>query len=275
MEKFITNQWGKKIRMVHQPEIINYIKNNPGMTEAQIMEDLYDFRRGGFESNKKYAECLRRALDSGKIRREFINNRYRYYIVEETNTSELPELKVGDMVIVDNEVLLKYDQDEYIDIPVKIIENHNNTPKEYLNVAIPNNTDGGLNVSPENLRLVKEQNNQDSVRIFKHNLKNENMIKVKSVYTMITVNIPITLGDVSLNVETMIHCGGNINKCDWDVADYHDVTLKGVKVTDVKKLRDFYKEMGIDLDESINEIIESKLTRDTMAYLVDSNVKFQ
>jgi hypothetical protein len=59
-------------RMVNQPEIIDYIKNNPGMTENEIFWDIYKFSRGGIESNKKYAECLRRALHSGKIKRELV-----------------------------------------------------------------------------------------------------------------------------------------------------------------------------------------------------------
>lgn len=57
--------------MVNQPEIVDYIKNNPGKTENQIMEDVYEYRRGeSFQSNKKYAECLRRALDKGSITRQ-------------------------------------------------------------------------------------------------------------------------------------------------------------------------------------------------------------
>lgn len=102
MKKFIINHWGKKIRIVNQPEIINYIKNNPGMTETQIMEDVYDFRRGGFDSNKKYADCLRRALHSGKIRREFINNRYRYFIAEGPLTSDLLASSCGFNEDIDN-----------------------------------------------------------------------------------------------------------------------------------------------------------------------------
>lgn len=100
------------------------------------------------------------------------------------------------------------------------------------------------------------------------------MIKVKSIYTIVKVEIPVTLGDISLNAEVMIHCGGDINKCDWGITDYNDVTLKGVKVTDVKKLKDFYKEMGIDINKSVNEIIGKQLTMDTMAYLINSQVKF-
>ena len=76
---------GKK-RIVNQNEICEFIRLNPGYTESEIMEELYDFVRGGIFSNKKYADCLRRAMRSGKIWRvkgkyknESGKKLYRYY----------------------------------------------------------------------------------------------------------------------------------------------------------------------------------------------------
>ena len=86
MKKFIkvTSYGGnvKTIRMVNQPEIVDYIKNNPGQSENEIMYEVYDYDRNStWESNKKYADCLRRALHSGKIRREEVSkNRFIYFI---------------------------------------------------------------------------------------------------------------------------------------------------------------------------------------------------
>lgn len=60
------------LRVVNQPEILNFITHNPGKTEKQIMEELYDCPNyvGIFqESNKKYADRLRALLHSGKISR--------------------------------------------------------------------------------------------------------------------------------------------------------------------------------------------------------------
>ena len=69
--------------MVNQDEIINYLLIFPGKTESQIMYDIYGFVRGGLYSNKKYADCLRRALRSGKIDRVLARtnegNRYVYF----------------------------------------------------------------------------------------------------------------------------------------------------------------------------------------------------
>jgi hypothetical protein len=62
---------GGRKRMVNQPEIVEYFRLNPGNTERQMQEDVYGyFRTRSILSNKKYAECLRRALQSGKLTRE-------------------------------------------------------------------------------------------------------------------------------------------------------------------------------------------------------------
>lgn len=71
-------------RMVNQPEIVNYIKKNPGKTENQIMYSIYGYDRNNtHESNKKYAECLRRALRKGSINRQEVEidgkKTYTYY----------------------------------------------------------------------------------------------------------------------------------------------------------------------------------------------------
>jgi hypothetical protein len=68
-------------RIVNQEEIVDFLKSYPGQTENTIMCELYDFERGfSLESNKKYAECLRRALRSGKISRAKarFQDRYRF-----------------------------------------------------------------------------------------------------------------------------------------------------------------------------------------------------
>jgi hypothetical protein len=96
MNKFIkvTSYGGnvRTVRMVNQPEIIDFIKNNPGQSENSIMGSIYGFFRGSTrESNKKYADCLRRALHSGKIRREEVKGRsykFIYFI------NDLPKVEI-------------------------------------------------------------------------------------------------------------------------------------------------------------------------------------
>jgi hypothetical protein len=121
MKKFIkvTSYGGnvKTIRMVNQPEIVDYIKNNPGQSENEIMYEVYDYDRNStWESNKKYADCLRRALHSGKIRREEVSkNRFIYFIndlpkVEPKNDfvylSKLKNKNMNQIKVVNRSVLL-------------------------------------------------------------------------------------------------------------------------------------------------------------------------
>jgi len=84
MERYIKKRhWfrGESImRMVNQPEIVDYISKHPLQTEREIMYNIYRFVRGGVEPNKKYAECLRRALHSGKIARVKKDGLFKYYI---------------------------------------------------------------------------------------------------------------------------------------------------------------------------------------------------
>ena len=83
-----TNIWNLgKIRMVNQPEIIDYLIHNPGKTENEIMFNIYGYDRStSFDSNKKYADCLRRALYNGKINRvkavTKYGKRYIYFVTD-------------------------------------------------------------------------------------------------------------------------------------------------------------------------------------------------
>ena len=71
-------------------QIVDYLKQNPNQTETEIQENVFDYYRNHprtLESNKKYAEILRRALQSKKIKRirmkiHGIDKRmvFRYYI---------------------------------------------------------------------------------------------------------------------------------------------------------------------------------------------------
>jgi hypothetical protein len=92
MKKFKTNRFGVKRRMVNQEEIVDFLKHNPGIPENSIMGSIYGFFRGSTrESNKKYADCLRRALHSGKIRREEVKGRsykFIYFI------NDLPKVEI-------------------------------------------------------------------------------------------------------------------------------------------------------------------------------------
>jgi hypothetical protein len=68
-------------------EIANFLKDNPFQTESQIQEKVFGyFRNSSYESNKKYADMLRRGLDKGLYKRILLKEErdsralYKYYI---------------------------------------------------------------------------------------------------------------------------------------------------------------------------------------------------
>jgi len=92
MKKYITvKDWSGHTtskRMVNQPEIVEYFRLNPGRTESQMQEDVYDYyRHQSSQSNKKYADCLRRALRAGRLGRVKaqtpVGNRFIYFTTQE------------------------------------------------------------------------------------------------------------------------------------------------------------------------------------------------
>ena len=77
-------------------QIVQYLIENPFQTESEIQENVFDYFRNAprqLESNKKYADLLRRGLQKGLYKR-FLwkkkgdsRNLYRYYVptaVQET-----------------------------------------------------------------------------------------------------------------------------------------------------------------------------------------------
>ena len=70
-------------------QIVSYLKQNNFQTESEIQENVFNyFRNETWESNKKYADLLRRAVDKGLIFRvAYKKNRSRfvYFIVPENN----------------------------------------------------------------------------------------------------------------------------------------------------------------------------------------------
>jgi hypothetical protein len=77
-----------KVQRNSQQDIVDYLKTTRFMTESEIQEDVWGYKRGeSRESNKKYADILRRAYYSGKIKRvrmkiHGVDKRmvFRYYI---------------------------------------------------------------------------------------------------------------------------------------------------------------------------------------------------
>jgi hypothetical protein len=59
-----------KVQRNSQEDIVDYLKYKKFSTEGEIQKDVWGYIRGeSREANKKYADILRRALRSGKIKR--------------------------------------------------------------------------------------------------------------------------------------------------------------------------------------------------------------
>jgi hypothetical protein len=56
----------------------DYLEDYPGATEGQIQVGAWGYMRGRGRANKKYADILRRALYSGKIKRLKVRDRKEY-----------------------------------------------------------------------------------------------------------------------------------------------------------------------------------------------------
>jgi hypothetical protein len=68
-------------------EIVNFLIENPNKTESEIQEQVFGYYRNStWESNKKYAEMLRRGLQKGYYKRYLWKMKsdsrklYRYYV---------------------------------------------------------------------------------------------------------------------------------------------------------------------------------------------------
>lgn len=67
--RYTISRSGRLIRTVNQREIFEWLKENELATEREIMLEIYGVDLPRLSSTKKYAECLRRLLKSGKIAR--------------------------------------------------------------------------------------------------------------------------------------------------------------------------------------------------------------
>jgi len=68
-------------------EIVAFLEQNPFRTESEIQEQVFDYyRTETWESNKKYADMLRRGLEKGLYKRILWKTKsdrralYRYYV---------------------------------------------------------------------------------------------------------------------------------------------------------------------------------------------------
>ena len=72
-------------------QIVDYLKQSNFQTETEIQENVFDYYRNHsttIESNKKYADLLRRAVDKSlvyRVKHKKGRSQYVYFIIPENN----------------------------------------------------------------------------------------------------------------------------------------------------------------------------------------------
>jgi hypothetical protein len=139
--------------MVNQPEIVDYIKNNPYSCERDIMYNIYGFTRGGGGCNKKYAECLRRALRSGKIMRVKANvvwnkSTFFYY------TPNFKSSQIGEFRTIVKPTPTKTITESFVDHKMKQVEEKGNGEDILLNELVEEAKQRGI-IAGAKFRLIQ------------------------------------------------------------------------------------------------------------------------
>jgi hypothetical protein len=104
--------------------------------------------------------------------------------------------------------------------------------------------------------------------------------KVTSKTIYLNISVPVTVGQIKLdNIYSLsIYKGLTDNKIHYDIddIDYQNVTYMGMEVGGYKgfgKLREFHKELGIDIDNEIRKVASEKLDPQELEKFVNDNYK--
>ena len=115
-----------------------------------------------------------------------------------------------------------------------------------------------------------------------HNKNNNNMknFKVLSKTIFVNISVPVTVGQIKLDhvYSLSIYKGLTNDKIHYDIdgVDYQNVTYMGMEVEGYKgfgKLREFHKELGIDIDNEIMKISSDKISPDELDEWINDNFK--
>lgn len=86
---------GRKHRRNSVNDYVQFLTDNPGYyTENELHSHIFHFKRGGFESNKKYADLLRRAWAKGLIDRRLVagkTNRYEWFLTKSESAGSITD----------------------------------------------------------------------------------------------------------------------------------------------------------------------------------------
>lgn len=104
--------------------------------------------------------------------------------------------------------------------------------------------------------------------------------KVTSKTILVGIEVPVEVGQIKLNniYQISIYKGRADSKMHYDIddIDYQDVTYMGMEIDGYKgfsKLKEFHKELGIDLSDLINKAASEKLDPQDLEKWINDNFK--
>jgi hypothetical protein len=104
--------------------------------------------------------------------------------------------------------------------------------------------------------------------------------KVTSKTILVGIAVPIEVGQIKLDniYQISIYKGSTDNKMHYDIddIDYQNVTYMGMEIDGYKgfnKLKEFHKELGIDLSDLIMKAASEKLDPQDLEKWINDNFK--
>ena len=104
--------------------------------------------------------------------------------------------------------------------------------------------------------------------------------KVTSKTILVGIAVPVEVGQIKLDniYQISIYKGSTDNKMHYDIddIDYQNVTYMGMEIDGYKgfnKLKEFHKELGIDLNDLIMKAASEKLDAQDLEKWISDNFK--
>jgi hypothetical protein len=104
--------------------------------------------------------------------------------------------------------------------------------------------------------------------------------KVTSKTILVGIAVPVEVGQIKLDniYQISIYKGSTDNKMHYDIddIDYQNVTYMGMEIDGYKgfnKLKEFHKELGIDLSDLIMKAASEKLDAQDLEKWINDNFK--
>ena len=96
-------------------------------------------------------------------------------------------------------------------------------------------------------------------------------LKINGVWVRVTVEVPIEVGSLSCNVIAGLN-SDLVSGVDIDFDDIDNIKFDGIEVSDWKKLREFYKGMGIDIMGVLTTKLNETITIEKAKEIINTEI---